>query len=696
MTNKVFTFVGNELSPLELFKKLKADRGLSDADIDRLGITIISSSQTKDELGWSEPNPLFKIPYWGITGEKLADNRGNQLARYRRTVLNAKGERYTQRAGTGARHYLPPGTDWINTSRDPSIPVFYTEGEFKSITASKYLGPCIGNAGVSSFRGEQGLAKPLDEFIWKGRQVYIIYDAEASSTSSVPLKSNIVRAQGELAFELKLRGSTVSQLLIAKTPHFVEGTKMGVDDYFLTNVDVSTEKLRDDLLATASDPVVDERLDMLFRTYAIFVGTKAHIKNVLDGHAHSPREFADLIVTDTRRVDGKPVKLATIFREHPDRPTFDQYVFDPGLEPGLVDGKFNVWQGFEIQPAQSEQYDNTIRDYGLFTEGVFGAQNSAYFLDWASHTIQRPGERTTISPILVSRVKGVGKSLTGDVIRNIIGARSAFVGSVEGLTEKHTGELEGKLFVQVDEADALFEGKESRLKALDSPEIRIRKMNTDGYTIPNIMRKFYTTNENAAFRIAGDERRYWVIRVDKMEEDGLEDSAWSRFLRGVIGPSSLDPTWLSDVMFYLMHRDISHWDPMAPVPRTEAMMDMVEAGETKKNTMALELYDMLSSDSAWAVDALIAGTDKKMWGEMKSILRDKGGRSVGHVYKDGGTAKRTTIWMQKSSNLEVTEDAAKGAYLATGQLSVDDIRNMLLKTRAKMETVMRLVDSSKF
>lgn len=698
MTNKVFTFVGNELSPLELFKKLKADRGLSDVDIDRLGITIVASSSTKDELGWAEPNPLFKIPYWGITGEKLADNRGNQLARYRRTVLNAKGERYTQRAGTGSRHYLPLGQDWVNVAKDPDIGVFYTEGEFKAIAACKFLGPCIGNSGVSSWRGPNGLAPPLDEFVWKGRTVTVVYDAEATSTKAVPLKSNIVKALGEFAVELKIRGATVRQLLIAKTPHFVEGEKMGVDDYFLSNVDVSPEQLKADLLATSCEPVVDEDLMRLFEKYAIFIGTKPHIKDIQNGNAYTAKEFELFIEPKTRIVDRKPVKLANIYREHPDRNEFDAYVFDPSQDPGYREDTrvFNTWPGFLIQPERSVNYDTHIGQYLEFQRGVWGDTYVDFFLDWASHLFQRPWELTTISPILVSRVKGVGKSLTFGMLRDLIGSKGSFIGSVDGLTEKHTGELEGKLFVQVDEADALFAGKENRLKALDADEIRIRKMNTDGYTIRNIMRKAYSTNENAAFRISADERRYYVVRVDKTEEDGEEGAAWNTWLRSDIVPMRRNPQALGDLMEFFMARDISSWDPAAPVPRTEAMMDMVDAGESKKSTMANELFNSLSELSVWVTDSAITAVDKKMWGDVRAILKDKGGRSVQHVIKTEGAPKSVSVWMTRGHIREIMEDPKRGAKLANGQMTADEARSLLLKTRARMETVMRLVDSSKF
>jgi hypothetical protein len=127
-------------------------------------------------------------------------------------------------------------------------------------------------------------------------------------------------------------------------------------------------------------------------------------------------------------------------------------------------------------------------------------------------------------------------------------------------------------------------------------------MNTDGYTIKNILRKVYTTNENAPWRIAENERRYFVKRVCKNEEDGEEGSEWNSFLRREIVPMRTNVESLSDLMWFFMHRDISTWDPGAPVPITEDMLDMVEAGESKKHTVAGQLYASLSA-YMWAKQA---------------------------------------------------------------------------------------------
>jgi len=689
----VYSFVGNEPSPLEQLQKFKSERGLSDEDIDRLGISLITSTQTKDELGWAEPNPLIKIPYWGITGEKLLDNRGYQLCRYRRTVVNAKGERYTQRKGTGARHYLPRGPDWLEISKDVNRELFYTEGEFKSISGCKSLGPTVGVAGVSSWRGPNGLASPLDEFEWRGRTVYVCFDAESSSTASVPLKGTVTKALAELAVELVVRGATVRQLLIARTSFFKEGTKLGLDDYFQVG------GTREALLATSCEPSVDEDLARMFRSYAIFVGTKPHVLNIEDGRTYSAKEFELYIETATRLKDGKPVKLANLYREHPDRNVVESYAFDPSSPPGYSADRrsYNTWKGFAIQPHRSKNYDENTELYLRFQQGVWGSDYVRYFLDWASHLFQRPHELTTISPILVSRVKGVGKSLTGGFLRDLIGPKGSFVGSVDGLTEKHTGELEGKLFVQVDEADALFDGKENRLKALDADEIRIRKMNTDGYTVRNIMRKFYTTNENAAFRIASDERRYYVVRVDKLEDDGKEDSDWSKFLRDSIVPMRKSAEALGDIMEMFMSRDISTWDPGAPVPRTEAMLDMVEAGQSKKDTAAEAIYGALNElGTIWITNAAMRALDVKLWGEITAIHKNRGGRVCQHTYKHENKVMNCTVWIPFGVNFGTQPHSGGGVRSVAGQLNTAESQNLLLKTKSIVDPLVQRVLGSKF
>lgn len=698
-TTPTYGFVGKELTPLEQLVKFKEERQISSEVMDQCGIEILGSQDLAAELNKPQGSGAIKIPYWGLTGEPVLDDRGYQMRRYRfivpRKDRDGKDQRYTQRAGTGSRHYLPrlAELNWLDIADDPSVPVYYTEGEFKAITACAHLGPTIANAGVTSWGSKMGgLAAPLNDFIWRGREVFIVYDAEATSTAAHPLKFNIIRALGELAVDLKVRGAKVKNLYIARTNTFKEGTKLGVDDYFRAGGG------RDELLATAEDPEVDPDWMRMFERYAVFRGTKPHIKDIITGKEYSGKEFVDYIETKTVSRDGKPVKLGTVYREHEDVNWFSEYVFDPQLPPGFLreEQKYNAWQGFDTKPAQSENYDENISKFLHFVGGVWGPGHSDYFLDWTAHTFQRPWELTTISLILVSRVKGVGKSLTGAIIRALIGPRSSLVGSIEGLTEKHTGELEGKFFVQVDEADSLFSGKENKLKELDGDRIRIRKMNTDGYTVPNYLRKFYTTNENAAFRIAADERRYYVVRVRKTHADGEPGAEWNTWLRSAIVPMLKDRAALGDIMWFLMERNISEWDPTRPVPRTDDMRDMVEAGETKKDTVAQEIYEALSEDGMWATDSLIAGTDKKMWAEVKSMTKDLDGIVATHVFKDGGKTNRCHIYMTRGHELETRSDEVTGRQIMPGQLTAEQCRNMLLKTKTVMDRVRQSVNADKF
>ena len=692
---KLYHFTGNETSPLEALNRLKSERGLTDAEIDRCGIRIVSSIDSKAELGHQEPHPLIKIPYWGITNERLLDNRGNQLSRFRRTVVNEKRERYTQRSGTGARHYLPPGIDWLTVAKDVTVPIFYTEGEFKAIRSSKGLGPTIGNAGVTSWRGPlgQGLASPFDEFDFKGREIYLVYDAEASSTAAVPLKNNIVRAQGELALDLIMRGAVVKQLLIARTPVFVEGKKMGVDDYFLAG------GTRDALMSTACDPMVDAAWQRFHITYAVFRGTKAHVLNIGTGAVHTRKELMDLVeASEVREVGKRQMKAIDMYLQHEDCNWFDQYVYDPQLPPGFLneEHKFNTWQGFEIEANKGPNYSGHIELYSQFVKGVWGA-NADFFLDWTSHLFQRPWETTTISLILVSRVKGVGKSLTGQFLRTLIGRRGSFTGSVEGLTEKFTGELEGKLFVQVDEADALFARKESALKALDGDMIRIRKMQTEGYTVPNYLRKFYTTNEDAAFRMAADERRYFVHRVSKLAVDGLETSEWSKFLRAEVAPLLKNVEFLENLMEFFMTRELGAWDANAPVPRTEAMLDMAEAGMTKKDSAAESILEALyATGKPWVTSAQMERIDRKLWGTIRSTFKDNGGRTLQAQAKIDGKVLSFTFWAPDPKTVDILEDSIHGAHLRSGQYGGAQLGTLLLATKNLTDPMAQHMEGSKY
>ncbi len=223
-------------------------------------------------------------------------------------------------------------------------------------------------------------------------------------------------------------------------------------------------------------------------------------------------------------------------------------------------------------------------------------------------------------------------------------------------------------------------------------------MGTDGYTIRNIMRKFYTTNENAAFRIAADERRYFVVRVAKGADDGYEDSKWSQFLRGEMGPLSDTEEFKSNLMEYFLTRDISKWDPKAPVPRTEAMMDMVEAGMSKKDTAAGAIYEsLIDTGKIWITNGSMHSVDVKLWGEVSAIHKDNGGTTAQHIAKVDGKAHSFKVWMPRGMELDKHLNEKNGTWmLRAGQLTGQETTTLLLSTKNLTDPIVQRIVGSKF
>lgn len=63
--------------------------------------------------------------------------------------------------------------------KDPSIPIYITEGEFKALKLTQEGFPCIGLPGIWGFSRGKKLLPDFDEINLKGRRVTIILDSDA-------------------------------------------------------------------------------------------------------------------------------------------------------------------------------------------------------------------------------------------------------------------------------------------------------------------------------------------------------------------------------------------------------------------------------------------------------------------------------------------------------------------------------------
>lgn len=247
-------------------KMLREDSGISDEVIKARGYRTVTDEKELTPLGFSvvqRRTPGLLMPGYGPDGS-------NGFCTFRpdsaRVVVNKRERepdgnfkqrviKYEMPSGSGLRLDSPPICR--EQLKDPSIPLWITEGT-KKADAGASRGLCIISLnGVNGFKGknEYGGVTFLadwDYIALKGRDVRIVFD------SDVMHKPEVRKALDRLTAHLQRKGAHVSAVYLPGG----RDSKTGVDDYLLTHTVEELEALVDaPRPQTQPAPPVVEMLD---------------------------------------------------------------------------------------------------------------------------------------------------------------------------------------------------------------------------------------------------------------------------------------------------------------------------------------------------------------------------------------------------------------------------------------------------
>ena len=126
-----------------------ARRGITLETAEAAGLWSATADQVADILGFNPKSGGLVIPYFHpLTGQVVL----NRVRPDRPPTINNKPAKYLSPRGAGNRLYFPPGAkEWIG---DPSVPIGFTEGEFKTLWAYQAGLHYIGLIGVWGWRGK--------------------------------------------------------------------------------------------------------------------------------------------------------------------------------------------------------------------------------------------------------------------------------------------------------------------------------------------------------------------------------------------------------------------------------------------------------------------------------------------------------------------------------------------------------------
>lgn len=137
------------------------------------------------------------------------------------------GKRYRSPRAAGNRLYVPAMLP-AGLLVDPAVAIHLTEGEFKALKATQEGFPCLGLAGVWSWKTRlhgKSLGIPdLDRVAWKGRRVVVVFDSDLAE------KPPVAWAEHALVQDLRGRGAEV---YVLRLPDGLRGAKVGLDDYLV-------------------------------------------------------------------------------------------------------------------------------------------------------------------------------------------------------------------------------------------------------------------------------------------------------------------------------------------------------------------------------------------------------------------------------------------------------------------------------
>jgi len=269
-----------ELGLLPEHWKLIEDSGIKLEVVRARGYRSVTSKKELTDLGFSAAQqlvPTLLIPVWDVNG-KVAFHQHRPD-----TPRTKKGKSLKYETPRGARLVLDIPQGARAALRDPTKPLFITEGARKADAAASHDLCCLSLIGVWGWRGsnENGGKTALacwESIALNGRHVYICFDSDVTTKPEVKL------ALDRLEAFLESRGAKVAIICL---PPGEGGTKTGLDDYFAAGHTVA------EMLALAWAPTPSEGSEPDVDA-AIIVTTDPAMKPVIEVGTHSLAETMDL------------------------------------------------------------------------------------------------------------------------------------------------------------------------------------------------------------------------------------------------------------------------------------------------------------------------------------------------------------------------------------------------------------------
>ena len=568
--------------------------GLTFEDAKILKVQALSATETANLHKAFKKVCSLKINYLGPEGTPLADIpqappfyrlRYLESSKDFKDVATGKSLRYVQEPNTAPVAYYPQNFEkWGDLVHNIEEPLIITEGELKAAKACKEGFPTLGIGGVFNWRSNK-LGIPwipsLELVDWVRRNVYICFDSDYKTNPMV------CSALKQFADQLERRGAFCHIVSLPQLPGL---EKVGLDD-FLVNSGPRANDMFGQLLSEAEPLGLGAPLWEMNNRY-VYIRNPGLIIN-LNGvdnkvspaafkeHLEATTQYQEKKLTANGEVSYKSVSAAAAWLKWPLRLEALKLTYRPGQEK-FVDSELNIWPGWGVEPKRGN-----VKPFLDLLDHLFtGTEKAAkqWLLKWLAYPLQHPGTKMFSSAVVHGIQQGTGKSLVGYTMGAIYGKNFTELSQFD-LHEKHNEWAESRQFVLGDDVTGSNKRADADFlkKMITQREIRLNPKHIRSYVIPDCINYYFTSNQPDAFFLEDNDRRFFIHEVLVSPKNDEYYTEYSRWLYEDNGAEA--------VFYYLLHLDLTDFNPASPAYKTAAKDRMINTGRSDLASWVRQLQD---------------------------------------------------------------------------------------------------------
>lgn len=544
--------------------------------------TTVSESHQLSLASRFRKRDSYTLPYRDVAG---------RLTSMFRVRYYDGDPKYGSPVGVPPSVYFSVGVDWGAIKGDPTAPIVFTEGEISSLVACTYGLNCLGLPGVWAFGSKKaGFSFPLElaDWGWKGREVTIVYDSDASQ------KAGVRAAMFVLAGELRKRGARVTFKTLPQEP---DGSKNGLDDYLLRHGRKAFDAIPDERFAR--DEIIAElstRFTKVEHPVCVWDSEAFNGSDCAKGAPLSIQDFYNL--TDDSRFSepdraGKEVSKHGGMEWHQTRetPRVTGIDFDPSFQ--LEANFLNLARGFATEPKRNDAIIKRYWTPALNHVANGDGETMRNLERWAAYPAKHPGAKLHYG-VAISGPQWAGKSLIGQLVGSVYHPEHYNEIDGDALFANFNDELARKQFIVANEISHSDKRRDAgKLKnCITRDRIRINGKYQRDYTIRDTINWVLTSNDGDFLWLDDDDRRWHVIAVEKVIDHALAVAAFEQF-KGKSDEGRAALLW-----HFQNGVDLTDFDPKGRAPDSPAKRDLIEAGRSDRDKFIHNVADMIIEDSA--------------------------------------------------------------------------------------------------